>query len=181
MRALIIVDVQNDFISGALPVPGAAEVVPVINELAKEYEVVVATADWHEADDPEFADFPPHCIKGTEGADFPADLDRSRIDGKVFTKVHFSGFSNELLGAYLKRQGVTSVHVVGLATDFCVKATVLDALRLGFRARAILDGCRGIDPKPAEMEMLDAGAELQIGESVLDLGPASHGCCKGVW
>jgi len=181
MRALIIVDVQNDFISGALPVPGAAEVVPVINELAKKYEVVVATADWHQPDDPEFQQFPPHCLAGSEGADFPADLDRSRIDGKVFTKANFSGFSNDLLGAYLKRQGVTSVHVVGLATDFCVKATALDALKLGFRTRVILDACRGIDPKPAEMELLNAGAELQIGEAVFDLGPASHGCCKGVW
>jgi len=161
MKALIIVDVQNDFISGALPVPGAAEVVPVINELAKEYDVVVATADWHQPDDPEFQQFPPHCQAGSDGADFPADLDLSRIDGKVFTKAHFSGFSNETLSAYLISRGVTTVHVVGLATDFCVKATALDARRLGFRTRVILDGCRGIDPKPAEAELLAAGVELQ--------------------
>lgn len=175
MTALLIIDVQRDFIDGALPVPDAAAIVPVINELQDRYMLVAATADSHAEEDPEFADFPPHCVYGTPGAELHPGLDTTKV-AEVFRKTHFSGFSHPGLRPWLKARGVTELHVVGLAIDFCVKATVLDALKAGLRVRVILDGCRGIDPKPAEMEMLEAGAELEIDGMVLDLGTE---CCRG--
>ncbi len=177
MEALIIVDVQNDFVDGgALAVPGGSEVVPVINALQRSFGLVVATQDWHPAGHASFAAnhpgkqpydqidlhglpqtlWPTHCVQGTPGADFAPGLDRSRW-AHVFQKGtdpeidSYSGFFDNGhrratgLGEYLRGYGVEEVTVVGLATDYCVKFTALDARREGLRVRLIVDACRGVE------------------------------------
>ena len=181
MKALIIVDVQNDFCpGGALPVPEGDRVVEVINRIQPGFDLVVATQDWHPADHGSFAAnhpgrrpgeqielaglpqilWPVHCVQGTPGAELHAGLDRSRI-ARVFHKGtdpnvdSYSGFfdngrrTSTGLGEYLKGQGVTEVYVCGLATDYCVKFTALDAVGLGFKTYLIEDACRGVELRQA--------------------------------
>jgi nicotinamidase/pyrazinamidase len=178
MDALILVDIQNDFCPcGSLAVKEGDEIVPVVNELQKYFELVVATKDWHPPGHSSFVSlWPPHCVQGTAGAEFHPALDTSRL-AHVFHKGtdlavdSYSGFfDNEHklstgLGDYLRAQGVTDVYVCGLATDYCVKFTVLDALRLGFSTTAIADACRGVevnegDSARALEEMSAAGARI---------------------
>ena len=177
MRALILVDIQNDFLpGGALAVPDGDAVVPVANALMPGFSLVVATQDWHPADHGSFAAnhpgrrpgevialgglsqvlWPVHCVQGTRGAEFAGGLDRARI-GRVFVKGtdpeidSYSGFfDNERrkstgLGEFLRAAGVDEVVVLGLATDYCVKFTALDALSLGLRTVLVVDGCRGVE------------------------------------
>ncbi|MEM6886262.1 MAG: bifunctional nicotinamidase/pyrazinamidase [Verrucomicrobiota bacterium] len=179
MKALIIVDVQNDFVDGGtLAVPGGTEIVPVINALQANghYDYVVATQDLHPANHGSFADnhegklpgetvnlsgldqilWPTHCVAKTAGADFVDDLHQDNWDA-IFPKGtdaridSYSGFfdNGKLkatgLGKYLKENGVNEVHVVGLATDYCVKFTALDAAELGFQTILIQDACRGVN------------------------------------
>ena len=174
---LIIVDVQNDFCSGgALAVPDGDAIVPVINRLARGFENVVLTQDWHPAGHVSFASshagkkpfdvvplaygaqvlWPDHCIQGTRGAEFHEDLDvphaqmivrkgyRRKVDS-------YSGFleadrtTPTGLGGYLRERGLTEAFVAGLATDFCVAWTALDARRCGLAVTVIAEACRGID------------------------------------
>ena len=184
MKALIIVDVQNDFCpGGALPVPEGDRVVDVINRIQPGFDLVVATQDWHPADHGSFAVnhpgrrpgeqidlaglpqilWPVHCVQGTPGAELHPGLDRSRI-ARVFPKGtdpsvdSYSGFfdnghrSSTGLGEYLNRQGVTDVYVCGLATDYCVKATALDAVGLGFKTFLIEDACRGVELREGDVQ-----------------------------
>ena len=182
MDALILVDLQNDFMpGGALAVPDGDRVVPVANRLMGRFPLVVATADWHPANHASFASnhpghnigevirvgeldqilWPDHCIQETPGAEFHPDLDRSGIDHIVQKGVHpeidsYSGFfDNGHLQAtgledYLRSQGVDRVVILGLATDYCVKFTALDALQLGFETILIEDGCRAVNLQPED-------------------------------
>jgi nicotinamidase/pyrazinamidase len=184
MRALIVVDVQNDFMpSGALPVPRADEVLPVINELVRAFPLVVATQDWHPGDHGSFAAnqpghhpgevielgglpqilWPVHCVQGTFGAEFVQGLDVSRFaavfrNGTESGLDSYSGFFDNGhrketgLGAWLSRQGVDEVYVAGVATEYCVKFTALDAVALGFPTRLVRDACRGIDLSPGDVD-----------------------------
>src|SRR5688500_5437345 len=164
MKALILVDLQNDFLSGGAPaVPDGDVVIPIANELQQKFPLVVATQDWHPANHGSFAAnhpgkkpgdiielnglpqilWPVHCVQGTRGAEFVAGLDGSRV-ARVFHKGtdagidSYSGFFDNGhrkatgLGDYLKERGVTDVYVMGLATDYCVKFTALDARQLEF-------------------------------------------------
>lgn len=182
MKALILVDIQNDFIpGGALPVPRGGEVVPVANRIQPHFPLVVATQDWHPARHGSFASqhtgrkpgelgelaglpqvlWPDHCVQGTPGAEFAPGLDRTRV-ARVFPKGtdpaidSYSGFFDNGhrkttgLGDYLRSRGVTDVYLVGLATDYCVKATALDARQLGFSVHLITDGCRGVELHPGD-------------------------------
>ena len=182
MNALIIVDIQNDFLpGGALAVPKGDEVVPVANRVTPKFDLVVATQDWHPADHGSFAAnhhgkrvgdvieldgleqilWPVHCVQGTSGAAFAARLDTSRIT-RVFQQGtdpaidSYSGFFDNGrrqatgLGDYLKEQGVRDVYVLGLATDYCVKFTTLDAADLGFQTCLIEDGCRAVNLRPGD-------------------------------
>jgi len=177
MRALIIVDVQNDFCpGGALAVPEGDRVIEIINRIAPRFDLVVATQDWHPAGHLSFAAnhpgkaigeqielaglpqtlWPVHCVQGTRGAELHPRLDRSHIE-RVFVKGtdpsidSYSGFfdnghrASTGLGDYLKSRGVTDVFVCGLATDYCVRATALDAVQLGFKTFLIEDACRGVE------------------------------------
>lgn len=202
MKALILVDIQNDFLpGGALPVPRGDEVIPVANRLAARFALVVATQDWHPPDHASFAAnhpgrrvgevidldglpqvlWPVHCVQGTPGAELAAELTRERV-ARVIQKGtdpridSYSGFFDNGrrkatgLADYLAQRGVGEVFVLGLATDYCVKATAIDAARLGFRTHLVLDGCRGVelcagDCERAVDEMRQAGVDvLQSGQ-----------------
>ena len=178
-KALIVVDVQNDFCpGGSLAVAHGDEVVAPLNKLMKEFldrgEPVFKTRDWHPAKTKHFADYggtwPVHCVQNTPGAEFHAGLsDDLRVTiiskGIDETADGYSGFDGTDLARTLREQGVKEVWVGGLATDYCVKHTVLDALRQGFTVKALADAMRpvNVDPNDGEQaieEMRNAGAEL---------------------
>jgi nicotinamidase/pyrazinamidase len=173
MNALLIVDVQNDFCpGGALAAPKGDKVVPVINKLIDKFKLVLATKDWHPSDTVHFNKWPKHCVQGTKGAEFHPDLHHHSIS-KVFVKGTrnfddgYSAFeaTNENLVDYLKKNGVDTVYVTGLAIEYCVKSTVLDALKNHFKVFVIKDAVEGIyqhkgDVENAFEEMKNAGAEL---------------------
>lgn len=201
MKALIVVDVQNDFCpGGALAVNEGDQVVPIANKCMRAFELVVATQDWHPADHGSFAAnnegravgevidldgldqvmWPVHCVQDSSGAEFHADLDFDRVD-KVFRKGtdpridSYSGFHDNGnrkstgLGDYLKGKGVDQVYVLGLATDYCVKFTALDAMKEGFDTYLIEDGCRGVELSPGDVER--AIAELRrAGVTMIESG-----------
>lgn len=188
--ALIIVDVQNDFLpGGALPVPGGDEVVPVINDYISLFESakakVFATRDWHPSNHVSFVAFggqwPPHCIQETEGAKFSPDLKLPR-DASIISKATnpqleaYSAFDDTTLAEDLRRNNITRLFVGGLATDYCVKRTVLDALMLGFDVRLLIDAVRGINLKPDDSEkaMLEMQAQGAKTVTLEDLAEPSE-------
>ncbi len=175
--ALIIVDVQVDFCpGGALPVPEGDKIIPALNEYIKKFSeagaLIVATRDWHPPNHVSFKNqgglWPPHCIQGTEGAKFHPSLQlpkNVKIVSKAIDpfKEAYSGFEGTDLGDFLKKRGIKRVFIGGLATEYCVKHTVLDALKLGFETFLLEDAVKGIDAKPGDVEravkeMLEKGA-----------------------
>ena len=177
-RALVVVDVQNDFCpGGALAVERGDEVVAPLNELIDEFlsrgDVVVKSRDWHPPQTKHFTAYggtwPVHCVRETPGAEFHprlADDPRIRVVSKgLGDEDCYSAFDGTGLADELREQGVTEVWVGGLATDYCVKNTVLDALRRGFRVRAVEDAMRAVNLRPGDdaralEEMRRAGAEI---------------------
>ncbi|MFQ5804087.1 MAG: nicotinamidase [Candidatus Methylomirabilales bacterium] len=171
--AVIVVDVQNDFCpGGALPVPDGDQVIPPLNKLLRRADcLTVATRDWHPRNHCSFTDqggvWPVHCVAETWGADFHPALDRSRLQVIVSkaTKADeeaYSGFQGTALAALLQERGVKRVLVGGLATDYCVKATAIDARRAGFEVIVLEDAIRGVEVNPgdciqATREMRQAG------------------------
>jgi nicotinamidase/pyrazinamidase len=191
-RALIIVDVQNDFTEGgSLAVTGGAAVARAITEHVHahrdDYVAVVGTRDWHVdpgshfAEQPDYVDtWPAHCVVGTPGADSHPAVDTSHVDA-WFTKgehaAAYSGFEGATdaggervgLGAWLAGHRVEAVDVVGIATDHCVRATALDAVAEGYSTRVLLDLTAGVAPATTERaleQLRDAGAEL-VGRPVV--------------
>jgi len=176
--ALIIVDVQVDFCpGGALPVPEGDKIVPVLNEYIRKFDsagaLIIATRDWHPPNHISFRDYgglwPQHCVQGTKGAEFHPDL---RLPNKVLIvskatdpkREAYSGFEGTGLDEMLRRFGVRRVFVGGLATEYCVKNTVLDALKYGFETFLLEDAVKGIDvnlgdTERAIREMLEKGAK----------------------
>jgi nicotinamidase/pyrazinamidase len=172
--ALIVVDVQNDFAdpTGGLSVKGGEGVIPVVNrEIARARaggSIVVATQDWHPEHTPHFAQdggaWPVHCVGGTWGADLHPTLqltaDAPRVRKGANGEDGYSGFTMRdpvdgttiptELEELLRAAGVESVVVVGLATDYCVKATALDAVRLGFRTTVLADAIASVDLQPGD-------------------------------
>jgi nicotinamidase-related amidase len=163
-RALLIIDFQNDFTpGGALAVSEGDTIATKINALAAsgDYDLVIATRDWHPADHGSFTDqggiWPVHCVAGTQGAQLHPDLDRTRIDvvvdkGQAVDTDGYSGFDGTDLGEILRERGITQVTVVGLATDYCVKNTALDALRAGFQVTVDSTAARGVEVQPGDSE-----------------------------
>jgi nicotinamidase/pyrazinamidase len=161
-RALIIVDFQNDFTpGGVLPVPDGDAIAGRLNTLAAsgDYDLVVATRDWHPADHSSFAAsggrWPVHCVQGSEGAELHPALDRSTLDvivdkGQAVDTDGYSGFAGTDLEALLHERGITQVTVTGLATDYCVKNTALDALRAGFQVTVDSTAVRGVEIEPGD-------------------------------
>src|SRR3989442_4018035 len=178
-KALIVVDVQNDFCpGGSLAVAHGDEVVAPINKLIKEFldrgEPVYKTRDWHSAKTKHFAVYggvwPVHCVQETQGAEFHPDLiDDPRVTiiskGIDESADGYSGFDGTNLAQLLREEGVEEVWIGGLATDYCVKHTVLDARREGFEVKALADAMRAVNVNPndggqAIEEMRKAGAEI---------------------
>jgi len=177
-RALIVVDVQNDFCpGGTLAVPHGDDVVELLNRLIDEFldrgEPVYKSRDWHPPTTKHFAahggDWPVHCVQNTTGAEFhPALRNDPRINviskGLGDTNC-YSAFDETNLLAQLHQQNVEEVVVGGLATDYCVKSTVLDALKNGFKVKALENAMRAVDVQPGDgeraiEEMRNAGAQI---------------------
>jgi len=177
--ALIVVDVQNDFCAGgALAVRDGDAVVPVINRISARFGRIFFTRDWHPANHcsfsyaPEFVDksWPPHCVQDTPGAEFHPELYMPDDAVVISTAADpdreaYSGFEGTDLAEQLRDAGVRRVFVCGLATDYCVRATVLDALSEGFEVVLVEDACRGVDipagnAAAAIVEMRNAGAAV---------------------
>jgi nicotinamidase/pyrazinamidase len=184
-RALIVVDVQNDFCpGGALAVPQGDEVVGPLNRVIEEFlkwgEAVFKSRDWHPRDTKHFAEFggtwPVHCVQNTPGAEFHPDL-LDDIHIRVVSKGlghedNYSAFDGTDLDLQLRQLSVVEVWVGGLATDYCVKNTVLDAVKQGYKVKALKDAMRAVDVKPGDgaravEEMQNAGAELVTSEEAL--------------
>jgi nicotinamidase/pyrazinamidase len=177
-RALIVVDVQNDFCpGGSLAVEHGDEVVGPLNRLIEEFlsrgEPVYKSRDWHPATTKHFEAYggtwPVHCVQGTRGAEFHPELSvdpRVRVVSKgEGDEDNYSAFDGTTLAEDLRREGVEEVWAGGLATDYCVKQTVLDALREGFRVKAVSDAMRPVEANPGDgeravEEMRRAGAEI---------------------
>ncbi|MBA2540450.1 MAG: bifunctional nicotinamidase/pyrazinamidase [Deltaproteobacteria bacterium] len=204
MRALVLVDLQYDFLpGGALAVAHGDETVPIAAKLMPRFDIVVATQDWHPKDHKSFAVnnpgtevgqlrelgglpqvmWPAHCVQNSRGADLHDALERSKITA-VFRKGidpgvdSYSGFFDNGhekatgLGDWLKQKKVDRLYVLGLATDYCVKFTALDARQLGFDVWLIEDGCRAVNLSPDDGET--AIAEMRAaGVTIVDSGSIS--------
>ena len=176
-EALVIVDYQNDFNpGGALAVTGGDEIAGRINALAADerFALVVATRDWHPPDHSSFTEqggtWPVHCVAGSPGAELHPALDTASVDvivdkGQDPGTEGYSGFQDTNLEALLRERGIDRVTVVGLATDYCVKNTALDALRDGFHVTVDTNAVRGVDVQPGDSEraldeLREAGASI---------------------
>lgn len=176
--ALVVVDVQKDFLpGGALGVPAGDQVVPVLNLYLERFAAaglpVFATRDWHPPEHCSFhaagGPWPPHCIAGSEGARFAPELalpDSAQVISKATARSpdSYSGFAGTDLAGRLRRAGVRRVFVGGLATDYCVLNTVKDALAAGFATVLLSDAVRAVDVRPGDgekavAEMRELGAQ----------------------
>lgn len=197
MKALILIDLQNDFMpGGALAVPEGLDAIKAANYAQNFFDVVIATKDWHPADHLSFAInhenktpfevidlyglsqtlWPAHCVQYTLGAEFVSSLNQSHIHyvvtkGETKTLDSYSAFFDNAhrnqtgLCAYLQKRGIDEVYLLGVATEYCVKFSALDAVKLGLQTHVIIDGCRGINLQPNDIshacdEMRDHGVEL---------------------
>lgn len=178
MKALLLVDIQNDFLpNGALAVQEGDAILPIINEIIHyPFDLIVATKDWHPPDHGSFASnyegkkpgdhinlggldqilWSPHCVQGTIGAEFAHSWDTTEIDKIIYkgtdsfidsySTFYDNGHRNSTgLESYLREKSVKEIFFAGLATEYCIKYSVLDALRLGFRPYVIVDACRGVN------------------------------------
>lgn len=195
MKTLIIIDVQNDFIpGGSLAVPGGDEIIELINHLQKDFELIIATQDWHPAGHSSFAAnhlgkkefetiqlhnqeqvlWPVHCVQNSQGAEFSSILNTSKIEA-IFRKGmnpeldSYSGFYDNAhekstgLAGYLKEKKAEDLYFCGLAADYCVYFSIIDALDEGFKATLIEDATKAIDPSRFEelkTEILKKGGEI---------------------
>jgi nicotinamidase/pyrazinamidase len=178
--ALLIIDVQNDFCpGGALAVKEGDKIIPAINKMAKEFNMVIASKDWHQDSTVHFNSWPVHCVRGTKGAELHKDIDTTLIDKIILkgTENSDDGYSafeatSINLKDFLTESKIKTVYVTGLATDYCVKRTVLDALRYGFVTYIVTDAIKGvnIDPTDSETaikEMTEAGCKVISSEDIV--------------
>ena len=159
-----MIDFQNDFCpGGALAVPHGDEIAARVNGLIDSggFDLVVATRDWHPPNHNSFVEqggpWPPHCVQGSEGAELHPAIDRAKIDHVVDAGFEpglegYSGFESTNLAELLREHDIDAVTVVGLATDYCVRATALDALGEGLEVTVDSAGVRGIDVEPGDSE-----------------------------
>jgi nicotinamidase/pyrazinamidase len=181
-RALLIIDFQNDFTSGgALAVPGGDEIAEPVKRLAEEFDHVFATRDWHPPDHASFetegGPWPVHCVQGTHGAELHPAMRDVELDGIVDVGAEredegYSGFEKSKLADLLRERDVDEVAVVGLATDYCVRASAIDACREGFDTTVVTDAIRAVDVNPGDGEraledMKRAGAKLATSRDLL--------------
>jgi nicotinamidase/pyrazinamidase len=173
MKALLVVDVQNDFCpGGALPAPDGDKVVPVINRLMDIFPLIIASKDWHPENTVHFDKWPRHCIQGTKGAELHPDLKQDRIDQILLKGTMnfdegysvFEGIDIDL-EKFLRDRGVDALYVVGLVTEYCIKESAIDAQKRGFSTYVIKDAVEGVRLKEGDVdrafeEMENAGVKL---------------------
>lgn len=204
MKALLLIDLQNDFISkGALEVPEGEKIIPIVNKIMdRHFDIIIASKDWHPNNHQSFASthqknvgdiielngfqqvlWPDHCIQNSYGAQFVPGLNLEKIHRVIFKGIDpnidsYSAFfdNHQLkqteLDSYLKKNNVIKIFILGLATDYCVKYSVLDALALGYEVHIVEDACRGVNihPKDSEkafLEMSEAGAHIVSSKYIL--------------
>ncbi len=181
-RALLIIDFQNDFTSGgALEVPGGDEIAEPVKRLAEHFDFVVATRDWHPPDhasfEPQGGPWPVHCVRDTVGAQFHPAMEGMRLGaivdvGRGREDEGYSGFERSDLARILADHDVDEVYVCGLATDYCVRASAIDACREGFDVTVVEDAVRGVeveqgDSARALADMRAAGAKVADSHEIL--------------
>ncbi len=201
--ALLIVDVQNDFLpGGALEVKNGDQIIPIINQIQKEFQFIVATQDFHPTNHGSFANnhpgkkigeyvtlgglsqilWPEHCVQGTFGSEFHQDLNQNNWKtifqkGKNPEVDSYSGFFDNArkestgLGDFLMKEGIKRVYITGLALDYCVKFTALDAVSLGFETYLIVDASRAVNIEPMDgdfaiKEMEKAGVKIMTSQEI---------------
>ncbi len=204
MKALILVDIQNDFCpGGALAVENGHQIIPIANQLMEHFDLIIATQDWHPANHGSFAAnhpwrkpgqiielngleqilWPMHCIQDSFGAELVAELKQEKIDAIFYKGTDvgidsYSGFfdngrkKSTGLSDYLKEKNVEEVYIIGLATDYCVKFTALDAIDLGFTTFLIEDATKGVNLSPNDVEhsiqeMRNSGVQIIQSEQIL--------------
>lgn len=169
--ALIIVDFQNDFcLGGALGVPASAQIIETVNDYARHFAdrdaLLVASRDWHPPVTDHFREhggpWPVHCVQGTHGAEFHPSLrlpkgtvivsKGARSGEDSYSAFHATLDNGTSLSEYLRHSGIKHLYIGGLATDYCVKASVLDGLREGYHVTVLLDASRGVDVEPGDSE-----------------------------
>lgn len=168
--ALLLVDIQNDFLpGGALGVADGDLVVDVANELIPRFSIVAASQDWHPKGHVSFEQWPQHCVEGSVGAQLSSRLELPQ-DVYVVRKAQeidrdaFSAFDGTPLGPYLRERGAERVVLMGLTTEYCVKYSALDSVRLGFETVVVVDGCRPVAQEEGDLalkEMKQAGVVLR--------------------
>lgn len=180
MKALLIVDVQNDFCpGGALPAPEGDKVVPVINRLMDKFDLIVASKDWHPQETVHFQKWPVHCVRDTRGAEFHPDLNAQKIH-QVFYKGTgnkddgYSAFeaTNLNLADFLRERGVDELYVTGIATDYCVRASAIDAAKAGFKTYVVEDAVAAVNVNPGDdqrafEDMKKAGVTVVQSEDIV--------------
>jgi len=187
--ALVLVDIQNDFCpGGALAVNEGDLIVPIVNRLMRAFPMVISTQDWHPEHHISFSErggpWPPHCVRGTKGAELHPELETGSIK-HYFRKAsspdkddysEFAGKDSEgqSLDALLKSERIQTIYVVGLATDYCVLETVLDGLRYGYEVYVVTDAVRAVnvnadDGDKALQRMAQGGARLVTSDELLKL------------
>ena len=181
-KALLIIDFQNDFTSGgALEVPGGDEIAGPVRRLADHFDLIAATRDWHPPDHASFetegGPWPVHCVRDTHGAAFHRAMERIDVDaivdvGQGRDDEGYSGFENSDLARILHDHDAEEVYVCGLATDYCVRASAIDACREGFDVTVVEDAVRGVEVNPGDSErafqdMREAGARIASSDEVL--------------
>jgi nicotinamidase/pyrazinamidase len=181
-KALLIIDFQNDFTAGgALAVPEGDEIAGPVQRLSEHFDFIAATRDWHPPDHASFetqgGPWPIHCVQGTHGADFHPAMSGIRLDavvdvGQGREDEGYSGFEKSVLAQILKDNDIDEVYVCGLATDYCVRASAIDACREGFVVTVVEDAVRGVEVNPGDSErafrdMREAGARIATSDQVL--------------
>jgi nicotinamidase/pyrazinamidase len=181
-KALLIIDFQNDFTSGgALEVPEGDEIAGPVRRLAEHFDLIAATRDWHPPDHASFeaqgGPWPVHCVRDTHGAAFHPAMQGIEIDavvdvGQGREDEGYSGFENSALARILREHDAEEVYVCGLATDYCVRASAVDACREGFDVTVVEDAVRGVEVNPGDSEralqdMREAGARIAGSAEVL--------------
>ena len=181
-KALLIIDFQNDFTAGgALEVPEGDEIAEPVKRLARRFDMVAATRDWHPPDhasfEPQGGPWPVHCVRGTHGAGFHPAMREVQLDavvdvGQGRDDEGYSGFENSDLARILRDHDVDELYVCGLATDYCVRASAIDACAEGFAVTVVVDAVRGVeveegDSERALQDMREAGASIATSDEVL--------------
>lgn len=181
MKALLIVDVQNDFCpGGALPAPQGDTIIPVINDIMNKFDVVIASKDWHPNDSKHFKKWPAHCIANTNGAEFHPELNEAKINQVLLkgTKNEDDGYSafeatNINLNQFLTDKQISDIFIAGLTTEYCIKNTAKDSIQNGYLTYVIKDAIAPVKPnsrkeKKALKTMSNKGA-LIIDSKQIDI------------